>query len=236
MNRVLDADGYAVCVEGFLCYIKTRRMKKKYSSALGTKYASFGFSKEALDRVASQRVETIANEDEIDGDVASPTTLLLLMKEMQGSNDVLRTKVTQTQKELDNLKTTQQTKVDEPENPLAKELAEMKAMMTAMATEVAESKKKARNEAIIKDVHAKMKEMGCSNEFIRTATLQSMEISDTDTADALAEKYKSEYDKNCKSAFGNGYVPPKGNNAGEGGEIDFGGMVEGLKKSGAIPK
>lgn len=236
MNRVLDADGYAVCVEDFLCYIKTRRMKKKYSSALGTKYASFGFSKEALDRVASQRVETIANEDEIDGDVASPTTLLLLMKEMQGSNDVLRTKVTQTQKELDNLKTTQQTKVEEPENPFAKELAEVKAMMANMAAEVAESNKKARKEAIIKDVHAKMKEMGCSNEFIRTATLQSMEISDTDTADALAEKYKSEYDKNCKSAFGNGYVPPKGNNAGEGGEIDFGGMVEGLRKSGAIPK
>ena len=212
-------------------------MQNKYLSALKTKYASFGLSKEALDRVALQRVKTIANEDEIDADIATTDTMLLVMKELQGSNDVLRSRAAQTQKELDTLKATSQPQVTEPEeNPLAKELAEVKAMMTAMATEVAESKKKARNEAIIKEVHAKMKEMGCTNEFIRTATLQTIEISDTDTADALAEKFKSEYDKNCKSAFGNGYVPPKGNNANEGGEIDFSGMVEGLKKSGAIPK
>ena len=211
-------------------------MQNKYLSALRTKYASYGLSKEALDRVALQRVKTIANEDEIDSDIATTETMLLVMKELQGSNDSLRSKAAQTQKELDALKAAPQDKVDEPENPLAKELADVKAMLTAMSAEVAESKKKARFEAISSEVHAKMKEMGCTNDFIRTATLQKMEISDTDTADALAEKYKSEYDKNCKSAFGNGYVPPKGNNAAEGGEIDFKGMADGLIKSGAIPK
>ena len=34
---------------------------------------AFGLSKEALDRVALQRVKTIANEDEIDADIATPT-------------------------------------------------------------------------------------------------------------------------------------------------------------------
>ena len=79
-------------------------MQNKYLSALRTSYANFGFSKEALDRVASQRVKTIANESEIDADVASHDTLLLLMKEMQGATDSLRTTNAKIQKELDDLK------------------------------------------------------------------------------------------------------------------------------------
>lgn len=212
-------------------------MQKTYVSALGTKYADFGFSKEVFDRVALQRLKTIEKEEEIESDIASPDVLLLLMKEMQGSNDVLRTKVTQTQKELDTLKAKQTQNEDEPkeDNPLVKEFAAMKALLTSVTTEIAESKKKARYEAILNEAHAKMKALGCTNDYIRKTTLQGIEISDSDTADSIAEKFKSVYDENCKSAFGNGYVPPKGNNQGGKDEVDYDAMVAGLRASGAIP-
>ena len=208
-------------------------MQNKYLSALRTKYASYGLSKEALDRVALQRVKTIANEDEIDSDIATTETMLLVMKELQGSNDSLRSKAAQTQKELDALKAAQPNQSNEPvvENPFAEEFAEMKAMMATMTAELAESKKKARTDAILNEVHAKMKSMGCTNDFIRKATLSGLEITDTDTSDSLAEKYKSVYDENCKETFGNGYVPPKGNNQGGKDEVNYDAMkaVLGLK-------
>ena len=215
-------------------------MQKTYVSALGTKYADFGFSKEVFDRVALQRLKTIEKAEEIESDVASPDVLLLLMKEMQGSNDVLRTKVTQTQKELDTLKGSRQNQTTEPEpspaeNPLAKEFAEMKALLAGVTAEIAENKKKARTEAIMTEVHAKMKTLGCTNDYIRKTTLQGIEISDSATADSIAEKYKSVYDENCKAAFGNGYVPPKGNNQGGKDEVNYDAMVAALRASGAIP-
>lgn len=213
-------------------------MQNKYLSALRTKYASFGLSKEALDRVALQRVKTITTEDEIESDIAGTDTMFLVMKEMQGSVDALRSKAAQAQKELEALKATSQSQPvePEPENPLAKEVAEMKAMMASMTAEIAESKKKAHTEAVLNEVHAKMKAMGCTNDYIRKTTLLGLEFSETDTADSLAEKYKSVYDENCKSAFGNGYVPPMGNNQGGKDEVDYSAMVEGLKKTGAFDK
>ena len=214
-------------------------MQNKYLSALKTKYASFGLSKEALDRVASQRVKTIANEDEIDTDIANTDTMLLVMKEMQGSTDAIRAKAAQTQKELDTLKGSKQNQTTEPEtqaeNPLAKEFAEMKALLAGVTAEIAENKKKARTEAIMTEVHAKMKSLGCTNDYIRKTTLQGIEIADSDTADSIAEKYKSVYDENCKAAFGNGYVPPKGNNQGGKDEVNYDAMVAALRASGAIP-
>ena len=98
-----------------------------------------------------------------------------------------------------------------------------------------ENKKKARTEAIMTEVHAKMKSLGCTNDYIRKTTLQGIEISDSDTADSITEKYKSVYDENCKAAFGNGYVPPKGNNQGGKDEVNYDAMVAALRASGAIP-
>ena len=209
-------------------------MQNKYLSALKTKYASFGLSKEALDRVALQRVKTIANEDEIDADIASLDTAFLVMKEMQGATDALRANNAKIQKQLDDFKNPQ----NEPapaENPFANELAEMKSMLVGMQTKIAESEKKARYETIVKDAHTKMKSMGCTNDFIREATLRGLELTDADTADSIAEKYKSVYDENCRQAFGEGYIPPKGNNQGGKDEVDYDAMVAGLMASGAIP-
>ena len=208
-------------------------MQVKYLSALKTKYASFGLSKEALDRVASQRVKTIANEEEIDTDIASRETFLLLMKEMQGATDSLRASNAKIQKELDDFKKPQEQAP--AENPFAAEMAQMKEMLVGMQSKLAESEKKARNEAVIKEVHTRMKALGCTNDFIREATLSGLVLNETDTPEALAQQFKSIYDTNCKKTFGEGSVPPKGNNTGGKDEVDYSSMVAGLMASGAIP-
>lgn len=211
-------------------------MQKKYATALGTKYADFGFSKEVFDRVALQRVKTIANEDEIDGDIAKPETLMLLMKEMQGSNDVLRTKAAQAQKELEDLKKNQPNNhTQEPESELAKQLQDLTNLVTTMQNERAAEQKKAKADAVIAEVHAKMKSNGCTNDFIRGITLKGIEVGENDTAESLAEKYKAVYDQNCKDAFGNGYVPPRGN-GGANAEADNDAETEILQRRGLLPK
>ena len=211
-------------------------MQAKYLAALKTRYASFGLSKEALDRVASQRFKTIANEDEIDGDILSGDTMLLIMKEMQGSADVLRASNAKIQKELDDFKKpTNPTPAPVTENPYKEQFEEMQRMHKEMMDKFAENERKARNESILASVHTKMKAMGCTNEYIRTTTLAGITIGDNDTADSLAERYKSVYDANCKAAFGDGYIPPKGGVNG-GDEIDFSAMVAGLQASGDLPK
>lgn len=209
-------------------------MQAKYLAALKTRYANFGLSKEALDRVASQRFKTIANEDEIDADIASGDTMILIMKEMQGSADALRANNAKIQKELDDFKKPKQEPIVEP-NPYEQQFGEMQKAISEMKAMFEANEKKARNESVLASVHAKMKSMGCTNEYIRTTTLANITIGDNDTADSLAEKYKAVYDANCKAAFGDGYVPPKGNTAG-GDEIDFSAMVAGLQASGDLPK
>lgn len=213
-------------------------MQIKYLSALKTKYASFGLSKEALDRVALQRVKTIANEDEIDADIASSDTLMLIMKEMQSSADAQRNRAAQLQKDLDALKTNQpnQTPTQTPiENPYAKEFSDLKDMVAAMMGKFAENEKKTRTEAVLAQVHEVMKQKGCVNDYIRTTTLAGVEVGENDTAESIAEKYKAIYDKNCKAAFGEGYTPPTGGNNG-GGEMDQAEITRMLQERGLLPK
>lgn len=212
-------------------------MQNKYLSALKTKYASFGLSKEALDRVALQRVKTIANEDEIDSDIANTETLMLIMKEMQSSADTQRNRATQLQKDLDDLKRNQpnnQQQTQEPENELAKQLQTLTNLVTTMQAERAAEKKKIQAEAIISQVHEKMKSKGCTNDFIRNMTLKGIEVAESDTADSLAEKYKSVYDQNCKDAYGEGYVPPRGNGNDGNGENNKEAETAILKRAGLL--
>ena len=210
-------------------------MQVKYLSALKTKYASFGLSKEALDRVASQRVKTIANEDEIDADIASTDTAMLVMKEMQRATDTLRTDNAKYQKELADLKNDpgNNNKPDQTDDPYAGTLAEMKALMQSMKDEFAESKRKARAESLIAEAHKVMEKNGCTNAFIRNITLKGVEVGEADTAESIAEKCKAIYDQNCKDAFGEGYIPPKGNGSGQD-KVDYASMVEALKESGDL--
>ena len=210
-------------------------MQVKYLSALKTKYASFGLSKEALDRVASQRVKTIANEDEIDADIASTDTAMLVMKEMQRATDTLRTDNAKYQKELADLKNDPGNKPDQSNdpNPLADAMAEMREFMKTMKDEYAESKRKARAESLIAEAHKVMEKNGCTNAFIRNITLKGVEVGEADTAESIAEKCKSIYDQNCKDAFGEGYTPPRGNGSGQD-EVDYDAMVKALKDSGDL--
>lgn len=103
-----------------------------------------------------------------------------------------------------------------------------------MKNEFAESKKKARTEAVIAQAHEVMKKNGCTNDFIRNTTLKGIEIGDSDTAESIAEKYKSVYDQNCKDAFGESYVPPKGNNQGGNEANDKDAETAILKRAGLL--
>ena len=211
-------------------------MQNKYLSALRTKYASFGLSKEALDRVALQRVKTIANEDEIDADIATSDTLMLIMKEMQSSADAQRNRAAQLQKDIDALRTQPEpTPTPTPDNSYAKEISDLKDMMAAMMGKFAENEKKSRMEATLVKVHDLMKQKGCTNDFIRKTTLAGIEVGETDTAESLAERYKSVYDENCKAAFGEGYTPPTGGNNG-GSEMDHAEVTRMLQERGLLPK
>ena len=210
-------------------------MQNKYLSALKTTYASFGFSKEALDRVALQRVKTIASEDEISADVASHDTLMLMLKEMQGATDALRNEKAKIQKELDDFKKPDETG-KQTDNALAEQVSSLTKMLESMQSKMAEKEAKAQRESLVKDVHDKMKAMGCVNDFIRNTTLAGVEFGESDTAESIAEKMKSAYDENFKQAFGAGYTPPKGKKEGMGDDVDYGSMKETLKKSGVLPK
>ena len=210
-------------------------MQVKSLSALKTTYASFGLSKEALDRVASQRIKTIANEDEIDNDIASSEVALLIMKEMQGAADALRNNNAKIQKELADLKNDPGNKPDQSNdpNPLDNALAEMREFMKTMKDEYAESKRKARAESLIAEAHKVMEKNGCTNAFIRNITLKGVDVGEADTAESIAEKCKPIYDQNCKEAFGEGYTPPRGNGSGQD-KVDYAAMVEALKESGDL--
>ena len=213
-------------------------MQNKYLSALKTRYASFGLSKEALDRVALQRVKTIANEDEIDTDIASSDTAMLIMREMQGSADAQRNRAAQIQKELDDLKKIQNPEPAPQPQPQEQEFAkQMKAMMDVvmgMKAEMEAERKKTQTETLIAQAHELMKKNGCTNDFIRDITLGKVVISDADTAETVAERCRQEYDKNCRAAYGDGYVPPRGN--GNSGEADQAEVTKILQERGLLPK
>lgn len=215
-------------------------MLNKYLTALRTKYADFGFGKEVFDRVALQRLKTIEKAEDIETDIASPDVMLLLMKEMQGSNDTLRSRNAQIQRELEDSKKNQPSNQpnqtpQEPESELAKQLQTLTNLVTTMQTERAAEKKKARTDAVLAQVHEKMKSNGCTNDFIRNITLRGIEVGESDTVDSLAEKYRSVYDQNCKDAYGEGYVPPRGNGNG-GGETDQAEVTRILQERGLLPK
>jgi hypothetical protein len=184
-----------------------------------------------------QRVKTIANEDEIDADIANTETLMLIMKEMQSSADSQRNRATQLQKDLEDLKKNQpnnQQQTQEPESELAKQLQTLTNLVTTMQAERAAEKKQAQTDAVLAQVHEKMKANGCTNDFIRNMTLKGIEVGENDTVDTLAEKYKSIYDQNCKDAYGDGYVPPRGNGNGGNGENDKDAETAILKRAGLL--
>ena len=160
---------------------------------------------------------------------------MLVMKEMQRATDTLRTDNAKYQKELADLKNDPGNKPDQSNdpNPLADAMAEMREFMKTIKDEYAESKRKARAESLIAEAHKVMEKNGCTNAFIRNITLKGVEVGEADTAESIAEKCKTIYDQNCKDAFGEGYIPLKGNGSGQD-KVDYDAMVKALKDSGDL--
>jgi len=207
-------------------------MKDRILSALRTKYASFGLSREALDRVASQKVKTITSDEEIEDGISDVETMTLVAKELQGSADSLRTRNTQLQRELEDLK---KEDPDVHAGGSAEKFAEIEKKQNEILEKFAEREKADKRAEVMEELHRKLKAMGCGNDFIRKTTLAGIEIADGDTADSLAERLKPVYDANCKEAYGDGYRPLMGNGGGSDEGPDFSAMVEALRKDGSLP-
>jgi hypothetical protein len=218
-------------------------MRAKIAQALKTEYASLGLSQKALDGVAAILEKTIKDESEIDAAIKEASVKDLL-KLYQKEADSAREERTRIQREYDEYKekhpetepNKKTEKEDDKDNPLAKELAELKAKQEAVEAKLKASETKVRHSEILNEVHRIMKEKGADNDFIRNMTLKGIEIGDDDTAESLAEKYQAEYDKNFKEAYGDGYVPPKSapkpNDYKEGAFAD---EVKRLKAAGKLP-
>lgn len=209
-------------------------MKTKIANALKTRYANLGLGDKAFNGVASFLEKTVTEESGIEAAISADNVKGLLQA-IQGETDVLRTAKSTAEAELAKLKSVPPTpKVETDET--AKFLDELKRKQQELETKYAESEKKAQKAQMVARVHELMKQNGSTNDFIRNITLKDIEIGDNDTAEALAEKYKSVYDDNFKSAYGDGQIPPKGQHRSEGYKKgDFKAQTERLKADGLLP-
>lgn len=80
-------------------------MKEKFLAVLKAEWSRLGLKKDALDRVASQRIKTIEKEEDIEAAVKDADTMSLLMTELQRSADAERDSRAQLQKDFDSYKT-----------------------------------------------------------------------------------------------------------------------------------
>ncbi len=122
------------------------------------------------------------------------------------------------------------------DDELSKKLAKIEAAQAALDAKILAKEKSEHDAKILSQANEIMKSKGSTNDFIRNITLKGITIGETDTAESIAEKYKTVYDANFKEAYGNGGVPPRGmGNPQMTEKADFTAEVERLKASGKIP-
>ncbi len=121
------------------------------------------------------------------------------------------------------------------DDELSKKLAKIEAAQAALDAKILAKEKSEHDAKILSQANEIMKSKGSTNDFIRNITLKGITIGETDTAESIAEKYKTVYDANFKEAYGNGGVPPRGmGNPQMTEKADFTAEVERLKASGKI--
>lgn len=196
-------------------------MKEKTIAQLKNKYANLGLGEKAFNGVAEFLInsKTITTESDIENAVAGDMVKSLLQS-IQGETDVLRTAHAKAQKDFDDYKKKFPDNKPDVNSELLTKINEMFAKQTELEKKLTESEAKVKTQNIISKVTEILKSQGCTNDFIRETTLTGITVSESDTAESLAEKYKPMYDANYKKAFGASPVPPHGN----------GGNGEGYKK------
>ena len=201
-------------VLGSFCFTKTKTMRKKIVEALRNRYANLGLTEKAFDGVAGMLEKTVTEESQIEAAIAAEEVSALL-KSIQGETDALRTARTQAQKELDDHK-----------------------QLKSIQDRLDERDRREKSERMLSEVDRLMKQKGATNDFIRRMTLRDMKAGEGDTAETLAEKYKADYDRNFREAYGTGPTPPAGG-GGAGEEFksgEYSAFVDSLRKEGLIPE
>lgn len=215
-------------------------MKTKIANALKTKYATLGLSQKAFDGVAAILEKTITDENAIEATIAEAYVADLL-KGLQGEVDAMRTAKAQAEKALKDYKeahpeTRPITPTPSPDDEIAKKLKALEDKQAEYERKISEAEGKAKRDAILSSLDKLLKDKGCNNDFIRKTTLAGVAIGENDTAETLLDTYKGKYDENFKEAYGNGAVPPAGNQTPV--EYQKGGYaseVERLRAEGKLP-
>lgn len=216
-------------------------MKQEIVDALKTAYATLGLSDEAFDGVASLLEKTVTEESQIATAIAGDDVKGLL-KTIQGQVDSWKNKFHDKDKELKAYQTAHpDTKPSDPpadpNDPVQKKLAELEAKQKEYDAKIKATEAKARNAEVVSELHRLLKEKGADNDFIRNMTLRGIEIGENDTAESLVEKYKTEYDKNFKEAYGDGPAPKTGvQTPTEYQAGAYASEVERLRAEGKLPK
>ena len=220
-------------VPGLFCFTKTKTMRKKIAEALRNRYGNLGLTEKAFDGVAGMLEKTVTEESQIQAAIEADEVSALL-KSIQGEADALRTARTQAQRELEEYKKSHPEEGSGGGDGNAELLKQLKSIQDRLD----ERDRREKSERTLSEVDRLMKEKGATNDFIRRMTLRDMKAGEGDTAETLAEKYKADYDRNFKEAYGNGPVPPAGG-GGAGGEFkkgDYSQYVDSLRKEGLIPE
>lgn len=224
-------------VTGSGIHYQHKSMKEKISKELRNEYANLGLGEKAFSGVAAFLEKTGIKEEDITSRIKDEDVKSLLVA-IQGESDSLRNTNTRLTKENEELKA----KTGKPEgksdgkDDVAKAIAELQEEFKDFKDSSAQRAKTEADAQVLSKVHDIMKSKGCTNDFIRKMTLAGITVSDGDTAESLAEKYKTEYDENFKEAFGDGYIPPMGNHSSKDYEKGaYGPEVERLRASGKIP-
>ena len=214
-------------------------MKTKIANALKTKYATLGLSQKAFDGVAAILEKTITDENAIEATIAEAYVADLL-KGLQGEVDAMRTAKAQAEKALKDYKEahpeTTITTTTTADDEIAKKLKALEDKQAEYERKISEAEGKAKRDAILSSLDKLLKDKGCNNDFIRKTTLVGVAIGENDTAETLLDTYKGKYDENFKEAYGNGAVPPAGNQTPV--EYQKGGYaseVERLRAEGKLP-
>ena len=212
-------------------------MKEKIVKELRNEYANLGLSEKALSGVATFLEKTGIKEEDIASRIKGEDVKSLLIS-IQGESDSLRNNNARLTKENEELKSkTNKKENEEPEeSETSKVLKRLQEEINSIKeNSIAEAKRRADSEIVTK-VNEILKTKGCTNDFVRKITLSGLTISDGDTAEALADKYKELYDSNFKEAYGEGYIPPRGDfSSTEFKKGDYSSEVERLRASGALP-
>ena len=191
-------------------------MKQKIITAFKTKYQRFGLSNEAIDRIASAKEKTVTKDEEIESAIADAQTMELIANELQKMRDKEIQSRTDLQTSFNEYKEKHpetnpdpkpdpKTNDDEPE--WAKRLREQNEQL--LARQQAEDNAKAQRE-LNERMESKLKEAGCTNPGVLTATLKGFALAKDETEDAAAERLKGEYNASIKAIFGDGPIPQVG--------------------------